>query len=52
MSCHLCYSVFFLKTFHEALDGKTEGVKTGGEIINNVRYNNDTAIIAEITKDL
>lgn len=53
--CVLSPSLFNLyseEIFKEALDDRQEGVKLGGEIINNIRYADDTAILAENLEDL
>jgi len=41
-----------LKNVKLNLNGRTEGVEISGEIVNNVRYADDTAIIAENMEDL
>jgi len=41
-----------LKNVKLNVNGRTEGVKIGGEIVNNVRYADDTAIIAKNMQDL
>ncbi len=38
--------------FREALEDKSEDIKIGGENINNIRYADDTVILAESDKDL
>lgn len=48
----LLFNLYSENIFREALYGRNEGVKIGGEIINNIRYADDTAIIAESMEDL
>lgn len=45
------FNVYSEVIFNEALEGQC-GVRTGGETINNIRYADDTAIMAESIEDL
>lgn len=38
--------------FEEALSGETHGIVINGEIMNNLRYADDTVIVADNLKDL
>lgn len=46
------FNIYSEEIFREALDDRLEGVRIGGEVINNIRYADDTAILAENLEDL
>lgn len=48
----LLFNMYSENIFQEALYNRTEGVRMGGEVINNIRYADDTAIMAESIEDL
>ncbi|CAG9835839.1 unnamed protein product [Diabrotica balteata] len=46
------FNLYSKEIFREALDDRQEGVRLGGEVIKNIRYADDTAILAENLQDL
>jgi hypothetical protein len=48
----MLFNAYTEPVFEIALNNRREGVKIGGEIINNIRYADDTAIMAESLEDL
>lgn len=48
----LLFNIYADEIFKEALENATEGIKLNGELINNIRYADDTAILANDTEDL
>jgi len=38
--------------FSEALENRDQEMRVGGEIVNNIRYADDTALLAESMEDL
>lgn len=48
----ILFNVYSEMIFNDALQNRTEGVRIGEEIINNIRYADDTAILAESIEDL
>lgn len=48
----MLFNVYSEAVFEGALKYRHEGVKIGGEVINNIRYADDTAIMAESLEDL
>lgn len=48
----LLFNLYSQNIFQEASYGRTEVVKIGWEVINNVRFANDTTIIAERMENL
>lgn len=50
--CRHCYSTYILTVFKGALYEKKFGVKINGELINTIRYADDTAILCDDVQDL
>ena len=48
----LLFNIYSEKIFQDALDGKSQGVVVNGSIINNIRYADDTVILATSMDDL
>ena len=48
----MLFNVYSEIVFREALQDRTEGVRIGGECISNIRYADDTALLAESIEDL
>ena len=48
----LLFNVYSETIFHEALADRTEGININGEIINNIRYADDSVLLAENAEDL
>ena len=46
------FNIYSEKIFQEALEGSPEGIKITGETINNIRYADDTVILASSLEDL
>lgn len=46
------FNVYSEEIFRESLMDRSEGVRIGGQTINNIRYADDTAILAESLEDL
>ena len=53
-SCLLCYSTLLYteKIMIYALDNWEEGITTGGRVVTNLRYADDTTVIAGTKEDL
>ena len=50
--CPFTDPIYYEKTFQEALEGSPAGIKINGETINNIRYADDTVILASSLEDL
>lgn len=48
----MIFNIYSEKIFDEALTGSKEGIKVNGVLINNLRYADDTVIIADSREDL
>lgn len=48
----LLFNIYSEAIFKEALDGIECGIKVNGKIINNIRYADDTVVLAENARDL
>lgn len=48
----LLFNAYSEQIILEALEGETAGIKVNGVLINNIRYADDTVIIADCLKDL
>ena len=48
----LLFNIYSERIFSEALDGKTEGILLNGEVVNNLRYADDTVLLANTEEDL
>lgn len=48
----LLFNIYSERIIQEALDGRPEGIKINGMIINNIRYADDTIVIADSEQDL
>ena len=46
------FNIYSEKLFQEALEGFPEGIKLNGKTINNIRYADDTVILASSLEDL
>lgn len=46
------FNVYSEEIFRESLTDRSEGVRIGGETVNNIRYADDTALLAENLEDL
>ena len=48
----ILFNIYSEKIFQEALEGFPKGIKINGETINNIRYADDTVILASSLEDL
>ena len=46
------FDIYSEKIFQEAMEGSPEVIKINGETINNIRYADDTVILASSLEDL
>ena len=46
------FNIYSEKIFQDALEGSLEGIKINTETINNIRYADDTVILATSLEDL